>query len=300
MRILYFGNGARGERCLEAIVAHGRDEVVGVVAHPGAPTPSIADLAASLSIPVHRPANVNSREFRSTVARLEPDLAVLSGYNRILRGRLLAIPSQGAINLHGGKLPEYRGAAPINWQILNGESAGGCSIIVVYEGIDTGPILAEERYPIDPDEDARSVLEKTLRIFPPLLIETLDRLRDGTVAPRAQDPTAGAYWTRRTPADSRIDWRTMTARQVHDLVRASVPPYPGAFCLHDDLPLYLLKTRRLSEEIRGVPGRIALRREDGIVVIARDRGLLVERVAVGDVDCEVEVGEALRVGGDLG
>ena len=137
------------------------------------------------------------------------------------------LPPLGTINLHGGKLPEYRGAAPINWQIINGETSGGCSIIYVDEGIDTGDIIAQEIYPIEAHDTHASILEKTLEIFPRLLIQVLEQIENGTVKAQKQDPHAGSYYIRRYPSDSEINWDRLTDIQVHNLVRGMFGPYPG-------------------------------------------------------------------------
>ena len=297
MRIVYFGNGPRGVRCLEALVESG-DEVCGVVAHPK-PGADVAVSAEKMGLSLLQPRNINDAETIEWVRALDAEIFVLAGYSQIVRRGILSVPPAGTINLHGGRLPEYRGTAPINWQIINGETTGGCSIIYVDEGIDTGDIIAQEYYDIEDRDDAASVLAKTLEIFPRLLLQTMTAIKDGTVKREKQDPLAGCYYTRRYPRDGKIDWKSQTAHQVHNLVRALVKPYPGAFTFLDGVRIAIWRTRLLPREIKGIPGRVPLRSDDGMVVIASDMGLLVTEISVGDSEEAISARDYLRIGNDL-
>ena len=141
MKIVYFSKGIRGATCLAHIIQAGYpvEAVIGV-----SPEKELESLSQQYQFPVIYPEKLNTAETEKVLKGYQPDLFILSGYNKILKSIILGIPPQGTINLHGGKLPEYRGAAPINWQIINGETTGGCSIIYVDEGIDTGDIIAQE------------------------------------------------------------------------------------------------------------------------------------------------------------
>ena len=175
MKIIYFSKGIRGIRCLEHILKVGYQvlAVVGVIQENG-----LDLLSRTYSFPILYFDQLNTKLTVNELETFEADIFILSGYNKILKKMIIDIPPLGTINLHGGKLPEYRGAAPINWQIINGEETGGCSIIYVDEGIDTGDIIAQEIYPITPQDTHNSVLEKTLTIFPPLLEKVLKQIED--------------------------------------------------------------------------------------------------------------------------
>ena len=297
MRILYFGNGVRGVKCLETLV-NNNENIIGVVAHPN-PESTVAHLARELGLPVYQPERVNASSFVDEVVKLYPDLSILSGYNQILKKRIISIPKHGTINLHGGKLPEYRGVAPINWQIINGETTGGCAIIYVDEGIDTGDIIVQEYYDISLEDTAATVVEKTLEIFPRLLIETLEKIKTGTVKRIKQNVEEGCYYTRRYPRDGKIDWKSMTAMEVYNLVRALVKPYPGAFTYHGDAKIIIWKASLLREKIKGVPGRVPLKLENGVVVIAKDFGLLIEEISVGESEEVINPRQYFSLGDDL-
>lgn len=281
MRILYLGNNIRGVVCLKALVEHG-EEIIGVVVQPGLkeenPAESVQEIAKSYGCPVYQPTRVNAPEFLKQVRDLAPDLAILVGYNQILKKDLIEIPKLGCINLHGGKLPEYRGVAPINWQIIRGETTGGIAILFVDEGIDTGDIIAQVRFEITLKDTAKTILDKTLELFPPLLLEVLSKFKSGRVPRIKQNREEGCYYTRRYPWDGQIHWQEMTAWEVYNLIRALVKPYPGAFTYHRGEKLFIWKASWLAETIRGIPGRICLRREKGVVILAKDRGLLIEEV----------------------
>ena len=281
MRILYLGNNVRGAVCLKTMLAAG-ERVVGVVGHPEPlcerPGESVVQIARSRRLPLLQPERVNGAVAREWMSGLQPDLAVLVGYNKILGQAVLDIPRLGSINLHGGKLPEFRGAAPINWQLIKGETTGGCCVLYVDAGIDTGDIIAQRRFPIGLEDDAASVLARTLEVFPPMLVEALAAIREDRVERTRQDPEAGCHYTKRYPQDGHIDWRFSTAKQVYDLVRALVPPYPGAFSYHSDERVIVRRASLMAEKVRGAAGRVLLWRDDSAVVGTADRAVRIDLV----------------------
>lgn len=286
MNIVYFGNNPRGVKCLAALHEAGFN-VAAVVVHHGAdgkPGPnSVCHLAKQYGKPVFDPKNVNSPEFLVDLKKIKPDLMILSGYNQILKKEILAIPPKGTINLHGGYLPKYRGGSPINWQIINGETVGGCAIIYVDEGIDTGDILAQEIYPIGPNDTAGETSEKTLKIFSRLLIEVLNKIKTGAVNPIKQDLSLGSYYCKRYPDDGRIFWDRMTAQEIHNLVRGlSGPLLQGAFTFLQDQKIIVWRTKICDLSVKGVPGRIALKTDDGVIALARDFGISIMEIKLGE------------------
>ena len=282
--IVYFGNGKRGVICLKHLLENGK-KIVLVVVHPEDFDPhptkwneTVKHTAESKGIPVFAPKNINSPESISKLLEYQPDLMVIGGYGQILTQRVIDIPREGTLNLHGGLLPRYRGSSPINWAIINGEKTGGCTVIFIDDGIDTGDIVTQEKFDIGIDDTALDIQKKTFRIFPRLLLSSINDIENNTVNRLKQDESKAFYYHRRTPADGIIDWSSMSALQVHNKVRALTHPYPGAFTHHEGRKLLIWRTSLLHEDIRGIPGRVAFRRENGVVVIAKDRGLLVETV----------------------
>ena len=294
MRIVYFSKGIRGATCLAHIIQAGYfvEAVVGV-----SPEAELESLSQQHRFPIIFPEKLNTEETAQELKGFQPDLFILSGYNKILKSIILSIPPKGTINLHGGKLPDYRGAAPINWQIINGETTGGCSIIYVDEGIDTGDIISQEYYPIQPDDTHASILEKTLEIFPPMLVKVLKQIEKGKTNPISQDPLQGKYYCRRYPRDSKINWAKLNDVQVHNLVRGMHGPYPAAFTYRGEMKIEIDKTRLLEETIVGTPGRVPQKKGQSIIVLAKNRGILVEEISVeGKVYAPSEM---IQIGDDL-
>ena len=277
MNIVYFSKGVRGSRCLEQVLEAGY-KVSAVIAVSQEKV--LDQLGCQYDLSVYYPGKINSEETINQLKSFQADIFILSGYNKILKKPVIELPPLGTINLHGGKLPEYRGAAPINWQIINGETTGGCSIIYVDEGIDTGDIIAQEIYPILPDDTHASVLEKTLDIFPRLLIEVLQQIENGTVQAEKQDPQAGAYFGRRYPRDSWIDWKCLDDVQVHNLVRGMFGPYPAAFTHLGDKKVEIDQTQLLQETLTGFPGRVLQICGKDVIVLAKNRALLIKKISV--------------------
>jgi methionyl-tRNA formyltransferase len=295
MNIIYFSKGIRGSTCLEHILEAGYQvgAVVGVSREK-----ELESLASRYNFPILYFDKPNAQEAIEELRELQPDIFVLSGYNKILKMPLISVPPLGTINLHGGKLPQFRGAAPLNWQIIKGESSGGCAIIYVDEGIDTGPIIAQEFYPITAEDTHASVLEKTLQIFPPLLVRVLEQIEAGSVDAAIQDPLEGGYYCRRYPRDSQIDWAGMTDLQVHNLVRGMHGPYPSAFTFRDGQKIEIEKTELLPETISGVPGRVPLKKGKDVVALASNRGLLIREIMVDGK--ATTPSDFFKVGDDLG
>jgi methionyl-tRNA formyltransferase len=294
MNIIYFSKGVRGTRCLKKILDSGY-QVSAVVAVNQ--EKDLEELSKEYNFPILIPEKINSDETVKLLKHYNPDLFILCGYNKIIKSLIIDIPPLGTINLHGGKLPDYRGAAPINWQIINGETTGGCSILYVDEGIDTGDIIAQEIYPISPEDTHGSVLEKTLEIFPRLLMEVLTQIKDGTVKRSPQNPLEGCYYSRRYPRDSEILWRDMTDIQVHNLVRGMHGPYPAAFTYRKDTKVEIHKTELLEETITGTPGRIPQKRGKGVIILTKNRGIVIKEISVDDQS--IHPADYFNIGDDL-
>jgi methionyl-tRNA formyltransferase len=273
-RILYLANGVRGAHCLRALL-EAKEPVVAVLGHAGSEASEAARIAAEAGLPYRAQKGPNDPATLAWIRSLAPRLAVMSGYARIVKKAFLDCFPDGVINLHGGPLPHYRGGSPLNWQILRGEREIGISLLFTEEGVDTGPVLARDAFPLGPDETIDEVVAKTLPRFARLLLEVLASRRRGALRGEPQDATRARYFAKRLPEDGWIDWRALTAQQVHDLVRALSGSYPGAFTAHAGRKLVIERTRRLDETIVAPPGRVLARRAEGVEVACADRALLV-------------------------
>ncbi len=280
MRILFLGNKDRGIKCLEALIQ--QEDIVGVIAHPN---PDISELgsvtlrAKEFGIELYRPANINSEKMITRIRDLKPELIVMAGYSHLIGKEILKIPENGVINLHGAKLPEYRGSSVSNWVVVNGEIDSAATVIYAGEDYDTGGILLEQKFEISPEDTIAEVLQKSLNAFPPLLLKVVREIKEGTVNVVPQDESKANYYHSLGPGYSEpVDWKTMDAERIHGWVRALTHPYNGAYTFFDGRKLFLWKTSLLEESVRGIPGRVSYSKGDGVVVVARDRGLLVEKV----------------------
>jgi methionyl-tRNA formyltransferase len=272
--ILYLTNGPRGVHCLRALLA-AKEPVAGVMGHAGSEGTEAAQIAARAGLPYRAPKSPNGPETLAWIRSLGVRTAVMSGYGRIVKKPFLDCFPDGVINLHGGPLPQYRGGSPLNWQILRGEREIGISILLTEEGVDTGPVLARDTFPLGPDETIDEVVAKTLPRFEHLLLGVLDAQRRGALRPEPQAAARARYFAKRLPEDGFIDWRAMSAQQVHDLVRALSGSYPGAFTFHRGRKVVIERTRLLPETIIAPPGRVLARRAEGVEVACADRALLV-------------------------
>jgi len=167
----------------------------------------------------------------------------------MLKAPWLAVPTRGALNMHGSLLPKYRGRAPIHWAIIHGEAATGASLHYMLEKPDAGALVAAQAVPILENDNALQVSEKVADAAQQVLHRSLPALLAGTATAQPLDLTQGSYFGRRRPEDGRIDWR-QTARQVHNLVRAVAPPFPGAFTDVNGCRLALLETRVDDQPVR--------------------------------------------------
>jgi methionyl-tRNA formyltransferase len=237
-----------GVRCLSVLLAHGV-EVPLVVTHRDDPKEniwfaSVERLARDNGLEVALPED--PMEVADRVSRLTPDFLFSFYYRHMLPREILAAARRGAYNMHGSLLPKYRGRVPINWAVLKGERETGATLHQMTEKPDAGGIVDQMAVPILPDDRAGDVFRKVTTAAEIVLDRALPRLLDGSAKPVPQDLSKGAYFGGRKPEDGRIDW-TKGAREIHDLVRAVAPPYPGAFTDLEGGRLCILRTRVLPE-----------------------------------------------------
>ena len=219
--------------------------------------PSLARTAAADGIPVVCDAPLApGADLHKRLAELRPDFIVSAFFRDLLGDHLLDLARHGAWNLHPSLLPTYRGRAPINWQLVHGERRTGLTLHRMVRRADAGGIIAQAAIDIAPDQDAYGVTCQLLELAAGLLDRAFAELVAGTAVERPQDPAQGSVFGRRRPADGRIDWR-QGARQIHDLVRAVAPPWPGAFTGDGATRLIIARTRVVAEVGRhGEPGAV--------------------------------------------
>lgn len=225
MRIALFGDGVWAVNCLNRLLQDGH--TVSAVVLRRNPTDLLLDtLARSNTIPVYSPNRVNSPDFVKTIRSLDPELNVSVAYDQIFRAPIIECPDLGFINLHAGKLPQYRGRNVINWALINNEREIGITAHFVDEGIDTGDILIQRSIPLEWDDYYGSVLEKVQNAFPDLLSDAILALTDGQ-HPIPQKHLDGFYVGGRVDGDEWIDWSD-TSLNIYNKIRAITRPGPGS------------------------------------------------------------------------
>lgn len=235
MKIVFLGSPPFAVPSLRALHAAGQ-EVCLVVTRPdrprgrsGVPTPTAVKAAAlELGIPVYQPESVNCAAAREALAGAGAELGVVVAYGELLRPAVLAAVPEGFLNLHASLLPDYRGAAPINWAIMRGETRTGVSVIRVAPQLDAGPILATREVAIGRDETAGELAGRLAQVGAELLADVVGRLAAGEEVDARPQPTEAGFQARRlAKADGRVDW-SMAAEEIRNRVRG-LTPWPGAY-----------------------------------------------------------------------
>ncbi len=232
-----------GVRCLAALLATGVDVRL-VVTHRDDSSEnvwweSVADLARRAGIEVITPGDPNASTVVSRVRACAPDFLFSFYYRHMLHEPLLLIPPGGALNLHGSLLPKYRGRVPVNWALVHGETESGVTLHRMVLKPDAGNRLAREAVSILPNDTARDLFLKLVCAAEGMLLRILPDLLEGKLEEHPMDLSRGSYFGGRRPGDGRIDW-SRSAWEIHNLIRAVAPPYPGAFTDIGGIRLFLL------------------------------------------------------------
>jgi methionyl-tRNA formyltransferase len=244
-RAIVFAYHNVGVRCLKVLLDH-RVEVPLVVTHENDPKEaiwfeSVAATAAEHGIATIAPADPNVSEVVARVAAARPDFLFSFYYRAMLKPSLLALPSRGALNMHGSLLPKYRGRVPVNWAVIHGETETGATLHYMTEKPDAGDIVGQTAVPILPDDTAKEVFDKVTVAAETTLRAALPALLAGTAPRTPQEASCATYFGGRKPEDGIIDW-SRDATSIHNLVRAVAPPYPGARTTLNGRPARILRT----------------------------------------------------------
>ena len=258
-RTLFMGTPDFAVPALEFLAAE--HEVIGAVTQPDkrrsrgkelTPSP-VKDAALRLNIPVYQPPKVKDAAFVAMLQELQPELIVVVAFGQILSPALLAIPSYGCINVHASLLPEYRGAAPMQWCLINGETKSGVTTMYMDAGLDTGDMLIKKEIPLSADMTFGELHDKLQALGTEALKETLEKIAAGTLA-RTPQPPKSSYAPLITKETGHIDWQK-TAREIHNLVRG-LNPTPGAYTFWQGEKYKLWRTEALPEKSAAKPGEI--------------------------------------------
>jgi methionyl-tRNA formyltransferase len=275
LRIVFLGTPPLAATVLEALLGREQFDVVTAVTQPDQPKgrelklqPSaVKELASQKDLPVLQPDRARDPQFIDAVRQLAPDLIAVAAYGQILPQALLDVPKFGCLNVHTSLLPKYRGAAPIQWAILNGDAETGVTIMKMDAGLDTGDIISEVRTAITDNDTARTLHDRLAEIGGALLVRTIPDYANGTLRPRPQPAEGASYARKIKKEDGRLDW-SQPARVLWNRVRGLIP-WPGTYTFLQRAPAPMLLKILRAEPMgacSGAPGELLAASGDGILV----------------------------------
>ncbi len=284
MNIVFMGTPAFAVPSLRMLLDEGYN-VVAVVTQPDRPqgrkkvlmpTP-VKEVAAERGIPVLQPQRMRSPEAVAELAAYKPDLIVTAAYGQILPKAVLDLPANGCVNVHGSLLPKYRGGAPIQRCIINGETETGITLMYMAEGLDTGDMIAQVKVAIEEEDTSGTLFEKLSLAGSQLLKEQMPRLASGKLEAEVQDEQQATYAPNLKREDEKIDWNAST-RDIYNQIRGLVP-FSGAFTLWNGEVFKAWASRKADKASKdAAPGTVLQLAEQGIEVKTGDGSLWLTRI----------------------
>ena len=247
---------------------------------------SVKEKCDSLKIPVTEKTSITNSDINE-IKSINPDLIFSVGWRRLLPESIFQIPKFGIFNLHDSLIPKYRGFAPINWAIINGENETGLTIHYIDKGIDTGDILLQKKIDIKLQDTAFDIYKKLLDISSDMMHEIIIQIENNKLNPQSQsNMQKGFFCCRRFPRDGKINWNEDRSK-TYNLIRASSDPYPNAFFFFEDKKYYVKKAVLLHDDFRGPAGRICSITKDGIIVTCgsdstKNQAILISEISHND------------------
>lgn len=261
MRLAFLGTPAFAVPTLERLVERGH-QVLAAVTQPDRPKgrgqalapPPVKEAALRLGVPVYQPERVKRPEAVDYLRSLAPEAMVVVGYGQIIPQSIIDIPPLGILNVHASLLPKYRGAGPVQWAIVHGETFTGVTIMRIDAGLDTGPMLLKAETAIGADETAVELGRRLSTMGADLLVEALDGLAGGRIVPQPQDNAQATYAPMLKKEDGRIDW-SRPAVQIHNQIRG-MQPWPGAYAGFRGAALHVWRARPADAGAGHPPGTL--------------------------------------------
>jgi len=283
MKIIFFGSDDFAATHLEALI-RSEHKVVGCVTQPDKPkgrgmkdlSLPVKDCARDNSIRVLQPADLNDDAFLAALRDLDAEMFVVIAYGRILSSEILAIPKKYAVNVHGSLLPKYRGAAPINWAIINGDVKTGVSIIKMNKKMDAGEVIAMEELPIGANDTSSFVRAEMAILGSDLLLRVLKSVEKQAETCVQQNEKEVTFAPKLTRELGKIDW-SKSAIAIHNLVRGLLP-WPGAYTEYQAKTLKIISTQVIEHDTRALPGEVVEVGSQGIVIATGKGVILVKEV----------------------
>ncbi len=232
--------------------------------------------AIELGLNVYQPDNINSFESVKILNEIKPDFIVVAAYGQILKREVLSIPKYGCINIHASLLPKYRGAAPINWAIINGEKETGITIMEMEEGLDSGPILLQESIDIEEDDDAQVVHDKLTLLGGKLIAIGLKEIKEGNIKKKPQEESKATYASKITKEMGRIDWNDKGINIKNQI--QGLKPWPSAYTDYEGKSMKIHKVTVIDKFISGENGKVVKVSDNGIYVNCNDSCVVLEKI----------------------
>ncbi len=284
MKIVFMGTPEFAVPTLEALIESDKHEVVAVISQPDKPkgrgkklqpTP-VKEVALAHNIPVYQPEKIKDEAFMDELEKIEADFFVVVAYGQILSLRLLMMPKYGCLNVHGSLLPKYRGAAPMQWSIINGDPTTGITIMFMNEKCDEGDMILKKEIYIDADETTGMLYDRMKMIGADCLIEALDLIEAGKARPVPQDNSAASYAPMINKSMCQINWED-TSEHICNKIRA-FNPAPGAFTFRGE-EMIKIYSAKPDYVYTGRPGRVVnVDPKKGFNVATKDGSILVEYI----------------------
>lgn len=282
MKVVFMGTPEFAVPTLQALIDH--HQVAAVVTQPDRQRgrgkkvqfSPVKEKAAEYKIPVLQPEKARDEEFIQELETIAPDVIVVVAYGQILPERILNLPKYGCINVHGSLLPKYRGAAPIQWAVLNGEEKTGITTMYMEKGLDTGDMIDKAEIVLDPKETAGSLHDKLMNLGADLLLETLDKLEKGTIVRTKQDDSQSCYAKMLSKEMGRMDF-SRSAKELEQWIRG-MNPWPSAYTTMNGKTLKIWDADVVSYEGSEEPGTVVKVTKDTIIVAAGEGALALKEI----------------------
>ncbi|CDF57887.1 methionyl-tRNA formyltransferase [Thermobrachium celere] len=283
MKVVFMGTPDFAVPTLKKLIE--KHDVIAVFTQPDKPKgrgqkvqySPVKEVALEYGIPVLQPNRIKKEvEYIEKLKELNPDVCVVVAYGQILPKEVLDIPKYGCINVHASLLPELRGAAPINWAIINGNKITGITTMQMDVGLDTGDMLLKKEVEILDTDTAGSLHDKLMVVGAELLIETLDKLEKGELTPQKQDDSLATYAPMMDKELGHIDWNK-SAREVFNLIRG-VTPWPSAYFYYDDKMIKVWRCELVEGFTNEVAGKIVEVNRDGVKVSCKEGIIILKEI----------------------
>lgn len=310
LRILFMGSPSMALPSLEAL-CQSDHEVVGVVTQPDKPAgrgrhltpPPVAQFARDKGLPLFQPEKVKGNaEFLEILKNLRPDVIAVVAYGRILPKEILDLPPLKCVNVHFSLLPKYRGAAPVQWALINGEEETGVTTLFLVEKLDAGPVLLHRKMIIEPEDTAEILGRRLSNVGAQLLLETLEGLSSGDLDPVPQKETQVTLAPPLKKEDGLIDWERKAGALWHQI--RGVTPWPGAYTFWRGKRLKIHQVRKIAAKRQAKPGEVLDATPEGLEIACGQGALLLKEVQLeGGKRMEIETflkGHDLKTGAFLG